>query len=190
MSNMKNVYTKKISYENFLGEPREMTLHFHLTPREFSDWMLNNMNEAIALQVAFEKMAGLGEKDAVSPENMTVIHGLVKLLAEMSYGVPSEDGEYFDKTEAKKFTSSAAYDEFRLWLFMNPSEVEKFVNTVLNPEVIDEFVKKTAKQTGVSEEKLQELSSKKLSDLSPEELMALYKQKTTVEMAKEQGPNL
>lgn len=181
MSNMKNVYIKKISYENFLGEPKETTLHFHLTPREFSDWMLNNMNEAIALQVAFEKMAGLGAGDAVSPQNMTTIHGLVKLLAEMSYGVPSDDGEYFDKSDAKKFTTSAAYDEFRLWLFTNPSEVEKFINTVLNPEVIDEFVKKATKESGVSEEDLKELGNKKLTELTPEELMALYKKKTSIE---------
>lgn len=168
---MKNVYVKDVSYENFAGEEKSQKLHFHITPREFADWMIDHPAESDRLQMVFiqleTEMAGKAEKGLISREVMMEMMKLVRLLAELSYGTPSADNEYFSRpSSGYKFSESAAYDAFRIWLFEHPEEIEQFINTILNPQVVEEFAKKFKKP----EPKIEDVET-----LSEDELKARYK---------------
>jgi len=140
---MQNVYMTPLKYKNFAGQDRTTKLHFHITPREFADWMIDNPDEAESLTNSFAEVQQdntetLVAADATTQQKLAMLR-LVRVLAELGYGKPSEDGEYFDKSDNKKFAYSAAYDAFRLFLFENPKEFVSFITTMLNEQVINEF---------------------------------------------------
>lgn len=140
---MKNTYMTPLRYKNFDGVEKDTKLHFHLTPREFSDWMIDNYAEANEMMEAFSSIVPAMENDPngeMTTEQKLTMLKLVKILAELSYGKPSDDGEVFDKSGIQRFIYSAAYDAFRLFLFQNQKELVKFVETILNEEVISEFM--------------------------------------------------
>jgi len=134
---MKNVYETPLRYKNFNGVERTTKVHFHLTPREFTDWMVEKPHAAQDLMNTFSNFEEI-DGDATTDQKMSMLR-LVKILAELSYGVPDEDGEVFDKSGLSKFIYSAAYDSFRMFLFENMNELSTFVSTLLNQEVIAEF---------------------------------------------------
>lgn len=178
MSGKQMTYVREVKYENYLGEEKTKKLHFHLTPREFADWMSANMAKAFQLRDSFQGLMAKDDKDTVSPEGLASMTALIKLLCELSYGIPSEDGEVFDKSGGKQFVQSAAYEAFALTMFLDPEEMTNFVNTVLNPEVVNKFMEGIKKTRGFDEEKLEELLAKNPMDLSREELLALMQKKT------------
>lgn len=144
---MQNVYMTPLRYTNFNGVEKTTKLHFHLTPRELTDWMVDNKDDADKLVAAFSEMQPVMESnpegEATTEQKLTMLK-LVRILAELSYGKPSEDGEHFDKSDIKKFNHSAAYDGFRMFLFQNPKELVSFIETILNEQVISEFSSRLA----------------------------------------------
>lgn len=180
---MKNVYMTPLNYENFNGVKKSVRLHFHVTPREFADWMLAHPEESELFQREFELLQEAvdanPEGNATKSQIYTMLR-IVKVLAEIGYGTPSDDGEYFDKSETSKFAYSAAYEAFRLMLFEKPKELQTFITTLLNDDVIGEFT--TAINSASAE--LVELPQPKNPDgekspqeMSHEELLAAYQAK-------------
>lgn len=139
---MQNMYMTPIAYTNFNGAKKQTKLHFHITPREFADWMIDNKQAADRLLADFTEMQSSMEADpdgeATEAQKLSMLR-LVKILAELSYGHPSEDGELFTHDETFKY--SAKYDAFRMFLFTNIKELETFIQTILNEEVIAEWGK-------------------------------------------------
>lgn len=177
---MKNMYMTPLNYENFNGAKKSTKLHFHVTPREFVDWMLEHPDTAAEFQREFE-----GVQDAIEGQPGEATQGqirtmlrFVKVLAEIGYGEPSDDGEYFDKSQTAKFAHSAAYEGFRLFLFEKPKELSTFISTLLNEDVLNEF--SATMQSGTAE--MQELPQpaengggnsptvKDVDSMTPEEL--------------------
>jgi len=152
---MQNVYMTPLKYKNFAGQDRTTQLHFHITPREFADWMIDNPDEADSLTRSFAEVndntESLTAGDATTQQKLAMLR-LVRVLAELGYGRPSDDGEFFDKSDTKKFAYSAAYDAFRLFLFENPKEFVSFINTLLNEQVINEFASRMQTVAAVTEE--------------------------------------
>lgn len=170
---MKNMYTKSFEYENFSGVKKRALVHFHLTGREFVDWMTKNMDTAKEL---WQQLTGLEGKDpqkTMTMDDLASVLNLVKTICEISYGVPSEEGDYFDKRGADKFLQSAAYDQFREMLFQNPEELKSFLSTVVNPDVLKALSKMDFGATEVSAE----IEEKPLRELSREELLAKYEER-------------
>lgn len=175
------MYMTPLNYTNFAGAKKSTKLHFHLTPREFTDWMVDNKDEADKLLRAFtsmqEDMEAQPDGDATESQKLSMLR-LVRVLAELSYGQPSDDGEVFDKSETKKFTYSAAYDAFRLRLFENPKELLTFIQTLLNEEVMKDFsarISALAQEEGKAEAKTLPYSPKDPKDMTHEELLAAFK---------------
>lgn len=139
---MQNMYMTPLSYTNFSGVKKQTTLHFHITPRELTDWMVEHKALADELLEAFsdmqEEMAANPDGEATERQKLSMLR-LVKILAEVSYGKPVDGGEVFDKSEAESFKFSAKYDAFRVFLFERPKELETFINTIMNNEVLAEF---------------------------------------------------
>jgi len=183
---MQNVYMTPLKYKNFAGQERTTKLHFHITPREFADWMIDNPDEADSLSNSFSEVQQgntetLTAGDATTQQKLAMLR-LVRVLAELGYGKPSEDGEIFDKSENKKFKYSAAYDAFRLFLFENPKEFVSFITTLLNEEVINEF--STRMQIGAASaeeqaEQEQPAGQKNYDGMTREELVAAMQARTT-----------
>lgn len=169
---MKHVYTKSFEYENFSGLKKRALVHFHLTGREFVDWMTTNMDMARDL---YQQLAGLDGKDpqkSMTMDDLASTLNLVKTICEISYGMPSEDGDYFDKRGVDKFLQSAAYDAFREMLFQEPGELETFLSTVINPEVLKALSKM---DFGAGATKVED---KDIKDLSREELVELMRERS------------
>lgn len=143
-----------LSYTNFNGQKRTTKLYFHVTPRELADWMFENGEKADRLIADFEKVrvnleANEGVDQAnLSQEDVRTMLRLVRVLAELSYGTPSDDGEVFDKSDINRFVHSAAYDAFRMFLFENPKELETFLTSLLSEDVVKEFGDRMSKLEG------------------------------------------
>lgn len=171
---MQNVYMTPLNYTNFSGVKKSAKLHFHVTPREFADWMVDNRRTADQMMEDFNSMQDTMENDpdgeATQDQKMTMLR-LVRVLAEISYGKPSDDGEVFDKSELAEFIYSAKYDGFRMFLFENPKEMETFINTLLNSEVIAEFGNRVAAGAASAQPDEQQNKGKNLSRQEVLELM-------------------
>ena len=137
---MKNVFEIQVAYKTLNDQPRTKKLYFHLNPIEFADWMSANPAEAMILERDFKGLEDALQIDgeATTEQKYTVLR-LVKILSELSHGIPSEDGEYFDKSRNDQFLQSMAYQAFRLSLFSDPQNMDKFFGTILNDEVMKQF---------------------------------------------------
>lgn len=184
---MQNVYMTPLSYENFAGIKKTTKLYFHITPREFVDWMLEEREKADKLIADFMSVRGDmdDENTAFSTEDTRVLLRMVKVLSELSYGVPSDDGEIFDKSGLQRFIHSAAYDAFRMFLFENPNELEQFFKQLLNEDIVKAFGDRMAKlqqeaienQQDIEAIKQVEAGFKDPKDMSREELLAAMQNK-------------
>jgi len=175
---MDHVYMTPLRYKNFAGVEKHTQLHFHITPREFLDWAMDNPDQANDLIETLSNLTA-GEDanlDEATTDQKYAMLRLVRTLAELGYGKPDADGEYFFHDE--KFKYSAAYDAFRLFLFENPKEFIRFNETLMNEEVIAEFGKRVANFGGEETEKdsqpakKTEGGAKSYKDMSREELIA------------------
>lgn len=126
---------KTITYENYNGVEQTKTLYFHLSQTEIvklsmklPDDITNTVpedvnavdNEALASQLV-DNLGGEG-----------VIDFIEKLVLK-AYGVLSEDGEQFDKSEeiTKAFAQSPAFDAIMMEFMTDANAAAEFVNKVI-----------------------------------------------------------
>jgi hypothetical protein len=171
---MQNMYMTPLRYKNFAGVEKTTRLHFHITPREFMDWAMDHPTEANDLIETLSAMTTDESIEEATTDQKYAMLRLVRTLAELGYGKPSDDGEHFFHDE--RFKHSAAYDAFRLFLFENPKEFVAFNETLLNEEVIKEFGERVAAFGGSNDEEKPAQPSltavkKDPKDMSREELL-------------------
>lgn len=109
---------RDITYENFDGELVTETYYFNLTK-----------SEILNLDVSYEN--GLNsalQKIIDAKDNKSLIAEFQKLIL-LAYGVKSEDGKRFIKSEALKeeFSQTAAYDVLFMELATNDSLAAEFM---------------------------------------------------------------
>ena len=111
---------KEITYKDFNGVERKETFCFHLTEAEL-------MQMELETEGGFQ---GLLQKIIDAKDNTKMIK-IFKELIDRSYGVLSEDGKYFSKTEEAlaKFKSTQAYSDLYMSL-LNDEEAAKFIKAV------------------------------------------------------------
>lgn len=120
---------RPITYTDFNDPPQTHTknFHFHLAKHEFYELMLS---------VGPEGFEGWYKK-AVADKDEASLYAMFKKIVLSSYGVRSEDGEEFDKSEEvrKKFEKHAAmhalFDEFLT--------EEKFINDFIRGALPKDF---------------------------------------------------
>lgn len=179
---IQNMYMTPLNYTNFAGAKKSTKLHFHITPVEFADWMMDNKAEADKMLEALsgmeEAMEANPNGEATEAQKLTMLR-LIRTLAEISYGKPSDDGEVFDKSETEKFRYSAAYAAFRMFLFENQKEMLAFFQTLLNEDVIKEFSSRIAASAGdPAQPQLQSVPAEKDPSLmTREELLEAMKKR-------------
>ena len=113
---------KTITYTDFNGDKRTEDFYFNFTKAEL-----------VELEVGTE--GGLGEKiqKAVDAKNQLEIMTIFKDFIRKSYGIKSEDGLRFEKSEeiSNAFMQTEAYSELFMELCTNEEAAASFVNAII-----------------------------------------------------------
>jgi hypothetical protein len=130
-----------LKYKDGNGKEMRTKLHFELDPIELTDWTFENPFEANELRASLIELRDISEEESrdLSEDEIRTMLGVIKLLAQLSAGRPTEDGQYFLKDP--NWTSSYAYRGFRTFLLTNPKEVQTFMTTLLDNDTMEEFMK-------------------------------------------------
>lgn len=102
--------TKTISYEDYNGKPRIEDFHFHL-----------NKAELLELEASYEGGWSAHIQRVVNSNNNREIFNTMKDLLMRAYGVKSEDGRRFMKSEEirRSFEESPAYEKILVELTLD-----------------------------------------------------------------------
>lgn len=136
-----NRYMTPLKYKDGNGKERRTQVHFELDPIELMDWTMENPFEANELLASLSELSDIEQenpRDLSHDEIRTMLY-VIKLLARISAGRPTEDGEYFLKDP--NWTSSYAYRGFREMLLSNPKEVQSFLGALLDNNVMGDFTR-------------------------------------------------
>ena len=135
----KKQYNTPLEYVDGNGRKKRTKLSFRLDPIELMDWTFANPFEASLLQASLEELHQIEKEDSrdLTEKEVRTFLGLVKLLSELSYGRPDQDGEYFVKDP--NWTSSYAYRGFRMFLMTHPKETQQFLNSLLDNDTMEKF---------------------------------------------------
>jgi hypothetical protein len=123
------------------GNQKERTgkVYFELDPIELTDWTMENPFEANELRASLIELREIEQMEShdMTPDEIRTMLYVIKLLAQLSYGRPTDDGEYFLKDP--NWTSSYKYRGFRMFLMTNPKEVQEFLKQLLDNDVMEKF---------------------------------------------------
>lgn len=124
------MFSKTVTYKNFLGKQKTQEFWFHVTKMEFVEMGLSQIEQRVRLMMASDDQLALLRE--------------FRLLVEMAAGMRTEDGERFVKTpEAKaELLYSAAYDELLFELCTNAKSANEFINNLIPSEMVEEMKKK------------------------------------------------
>lgn len=135
-----------INYNDFEDQPRTTTAYFNLTKAEVAEMELSETN----LDADGKPVEGNGMIERLTAVtksgNGKKIMETFKWFISKSYGIRSEDGEAFMKSEeiSERFLASAAYSEFFMSLITDPDAAADFVNNIFPKELVDAAAKKQA----------------------------------------------
>ena len=151
------MYKKTITYTDYNGQTQVEDAYFHLSEPELVDMELA---DDIGLRGRIEKVVA-------SNDNREIMR-LFKEIILMSYGLKSEDGKRFVKSDAalEAFKSSAAYSTLFMELASDADAAAAFVNGLL-PAGLVEKVAQTSQENQLE-------SAKPISELTDEEFTARF----------------
>ena len=126
---------KTVNYEDFDGNKRTEDLYFNLTkleatefaldlPDEITDEVVKEGASAANMEAATRIVQKLGGKGIID---------YIRKLVLKSYGVKSEDGKRFIKSEeiSTEFSQTMAFDNLMMELLTDDDEAAKFINGVI-----------------------------------------------------------
>ena len=133
---------KTVKYFDFDGNERTETLYFHLSQTELIEMAMdipdgvsdvvgndpNKVNEDAAMRLV-ETLGGKGILD------------FIKKLLLKSYGIKSEDGRRFEKSEelSKEFSQTLAFDTIIMELMSNEEMAGQFITAVIPKDAADKM---------------------------------------------------
>lgn len=120
------MYTKKVTYKDWLGNERTEEFNFNLT-------------KAALMEMQFEQEGGMREylQRIVDAKDRKALMQMFKDLVLRTYGEISADGKYFiqnDETKAK-FASTPVYSLLFMELTDNADAAAEFVNGIMPPDL-------------------------------------------------------
>lgn len=133
---------KTVTYVDFNDNERTETLYFHLTQTELVEMameMPDGVSDAVGTDpskvdegAAAKLMDTLGGKGILD---------FIKKLLLKSYGVKSEDGRRFEKSEelSKEFSQTLAFDAIIMELMSNEEAATNFVMAVIPKNAADKI---------------------------------------------------
>ena len=130
---------KTIEYIDFDGNKRIEDLYFNMTKSELLEFSFN-IPDATSDAIPDSNNVDVEEagKKLVEKIGMVGILNFVKDLVFKAYGVKSEDGRRFIKSEqlSTEFTQTIAYDEFLMGLFENAEKANEFISAVIPADIV------------------------------------------------------
>ena len=122
------MYKKRIKYRDFHGLDREETFDFDLSEPEIV------LLESKYTGSITEMLKVLSDKETASTEIAQILHRMIL----MSYGVISEDGRRFMKSEElkKEFEETGAFSVLFMELSRDATAAAQFFEKVLSNEIL------------------------------------------------------
>lgn len=152
-----------IKYTDYNGVEREEPYFFNLSKAEL-------MEMELSTQAGVEEMIRV----MIATKDNAKIVKLFKELILKSYGIKSEDGRRFIKTDdlRKDFEQSEAYSEFFMKLLANEDELQsKFINGVISGTNVPNMDEKEAiaklKEMGYDTSRIEKAVDNKPADVVP-----------------------
>jgi hypothetical protein len=141
--------TKKITYTDFNGEQQTEKFYF-------------NLSKAELLEMEIGKNGGYQNylKRLINSRNQEEIASIFKMFILKSYGIKSDDGKRFIKSEeiSKEFEQTDAYSELYCELVTDTKKATEFFNGLI-PQALSVEIEKDMQAKGI---KSQEEYAKKL----------------------------
>ncbi len=129
------MYTKTVEYENYNGEKVKKKLYFSL-------------NKAELLEMEMRTEGGYENylKRLINSRDNNELTNIFKDLILKSYGIKSDDGERFIKSQQlrEEFEQSAAYEEFFVELCTSNDAQIAFINGIIPASLYAEVQKNMA----------------------------------------------
>lgn len=144
------MYSKKVPYKDFKGNPRNETIHFNLTETEVFK-LLAEFQRVFNWRKAQE-----GDYRDLEPEEVVSFYTDFERIILAAWGVPSEDGRHFRKSGRYDYEESAIHNAFMVECVSNPEEVGKLLDNII-PAGLSDIIEKADKN-------LQELAAKEGND--------------------------
>lgn len=146
---------KTVKYEDFDGNERVEDCYFNLTQTELVD---------VAMDLPEGFMDSLGNDPSKIDQNAAAVKmietfgnkGIMEFIKELllkSYGVKSEDGRRFEKSEqlSKEFSETLAFDAIFIELLSDDAAAADFINKILPAKVVNQIgAKNTAAITQIN----------------------------------------
>lgn len=120
---------KTITYEDFNGVERKEDFYFNLSKAEIMEMQFGTVG---GLDVMLQKI--------VDAKDVKSIMNTFKMLILKAYGVKSDDGRRFVKSEeiAKEFEQTEAYSILYMELATDDNAAAEFVNGIMPKDVVAE----------------------------------------------------
>ena len=129
------MYAKQLPFHDFNSAPRNTTLHFNLTEPEFIKLL-------VEIKAIYDWQEKIDTEDTFKLDTAEVVefYNNFEEIVLAAYGVPSEDGLYFDKSGKYRFAESAAFAAYLVETLSDRTELERFMSKVL-PKGMDKIIK-------------------------------------------------
>lgn len=127
------MYKKTITYDDFNGDTVTEDFYFNFSEAELAELELTFGDKGLS--------AFINEVIETKDTKKTIT--LFKELILKAYGVKSEDGKKFKKSEAlmEDFKDSAAYSALFMELSTNPEALTEFTNRIMPKKLVEEAKK-------------------------------------------------
>ena len=131
------MYKKTIKYVDYDGNERTEDFYFNLSKAELTEW---DFLENGGLVDKFTKIS--------NAKDMAEIYKAFKSVLQKAYGVKSDDGKRFMKSDElfRAFEESEAYSELIMDLLSNEQKALDFVNGLANIKDIEKALENKQKQ--------------------------------------------
>lgn len=123
------MYSELVEYTDFNGEKVKERLYFNITKTELQK---QNMHTKGGLLSYLTRIIATRDQEEIASYFEKIIN--------MSYGIKSDDGKRFIKSEeiTRDFVNSAAYDEIFFKLTTDEEYASKFINGIMPQELIND----------------------------------------------------
>ena len=128
---------RDLKVKDFKGQEREYKLFFNMTEAEIMEFEFGTVNGGIS--EFYSRI--LRAQD--TPSIISAIRSLIL----KAYGVPSADGEQFQKSDeiSRSFTYTAAYSEFVMKLYTDDAYAQRFVKELIPEETLQKIIDRVEK---------------------------------------------
>ena len=132
---------KTITYTDYNGKERTEDCYFHLNKHELMDIAFDLPDGVI------DSSSGSNEIHLVEKLGDKGIFDFIKNVLKKAYGVKSEDGRRFEKTESMsaEFEQTPMFDEILMELTQDDKAASEFINNVIPAGLVDEALKSNPK---------------------------------------------